>query len=817
MPDATNQRTSPKPQEQAEPKPPTRNAALRALMEMSESLASATSLLSTYDAALDALFSAVGATRASVSLFDEAGVTRTVASRGLSSPCKSAAEGHTPWTAGQRGAKAFRIADATTDETLGAFREALLGEGVRSLAFVPLVVRAGVIGKLMLCRDEARAFSDEELDLAEAIAAIVAFAVDRWRAERMLIAERSMFVAGPVVTFKWRVADGWPVEYASPNAAATFGIDAADFLSGRVRYSTIIHPDDLSRVADEVTTHLAAGRDRFEQQYRMVRPDGRVVWLQDYTTVLRNSKGTPVSLLGYVVDETERQADAERTRRDQQRLRAVFEQAAVGIAEVSPDGRFLAVNPKLCQILGYSAAELLRLRFQDVTLPEDLPKNLALLRETLEGKQAAYELEKRYRRKDGGIVWCHIAVGLVRAPTGEIERLISVVVDITGRKELEERLALAQRLESIGRLAGGVAHDFNNILTVITGYATLAMSGLAASDPRREQIGHILAASGSAGALTRQLLAFARQQVMPATVVDVSAAVRASLPMVRRLLRADIEITEDLRATWRAAGDPGMVEQVLLNLASNAQDAMPTGGRLMIETADEANPAGPSHGEERPLGASVRLTVRDTGAGMDEATRARAFEPFFTTKPAGRGTGLGLSTVYGIVRQRGGTISVHTAPGRGAEFVIHLPRAMAPSAPAMRSEPARPPDAAAKTILLAEDQEAVRAIASRVLRDSGHEVLEARTGAEAIELASRHAGPIDLLLADAVMPGMSGAELASALRRTRPTLRVLITSGYTEDDLLRADLERSRVAFLPKPFTPDQLSRAVASLMHSPA
>jgi len=383
------------------------------------------------------------------------------------------------------------------------------------------------------------------------------------------------------------------------------------------------------------------------------------------------------------------------------------------------------------------------------------------------------------------------------------------------RAELEEVLVRAQKLEGLGRLAGGVAHDFNNLLTVILSHAALAEEELPAGGAARELVTPIREAAQRAATLTRQLLTFARKQVTQPRSVDLNAAVEGVSGMLRRLLGAQIEIAPALApALWPARVDPGQLEQVLVNLAVNARDAMPGGGRLALTTANE--PLGLERARTRglPPGDYVRVSVADTGTGMDAETLRRAFDPFFTTK-GDRGTGLGLATSVGIAQQAGGQLWAESTPGHGAVFHLLLPRATLeapPDAPPLRTPI---PDGARATVLVVEDDAAVRETAVRALRRAGHAVLAAPDGEEALRLAGRHAGRIDLLLTDVVLPGVNGPELARRLREARPSLRVLLTSGYAADEALR--LSEGGAPFLPKPYTPDELAVWVAELLTSPA
>ena len=374
------------------------------------------------------------------------------------------------------------------------------------------------------------------------------------------------------------------------------------------------------------------------------------------------------------------------------------------------------------------------------------------------------------------------------------------------RRRLEEQLRQSQKMEAVGRLAGGIAHDFNNLLMVIMGHGELLRRSLDANDPRLRKVQHVMGASERAARLVRQLLAFSRKQVMEPQVVDLNDLVSDTARMLRPLLGEDVEVVTRLDpALGRVRVDPAQIEQVLMNLAVNARDAMPSGGTITLETADVSVPAS----GETPPARQAALTVRDTGHGMDEKTRAQAFEPFFTTKAGSGGTGLGLSTVYGIVQQSGGHIAVESAPGRGSCFRILLPCAEGPGEAREAGPAAAAPPAGGETVLVVEDEPAIRALACEMLESHGYLTLGAGSGEEALGLAVRHAGPIDLLLADVVMPGLAGPALAERFAVVRPHTRVLFMSGYAGDDLARRGLADDAAHFLPKPFTQDLLARRV--------
>jgi nitrogen-specific signal transduction histidine kinase/ActR/RegA family two-component response regulator len=391
--------------------------------------------------------------------------------------------------------------------------------------------------------------------------------------------------------------------------------------------------------------------------------------------------------------------------------------------------------------------------------------------------------------------------------------MVGTVLDVTERQRLEQQLRQAQKMEAVGRLAGGVAHDFNNLLTAILGSADLLLGRLPLDHPERVEAEEIRKAAMWAADLTRQLLAFSRQQVLDPHVFDLSAVVANMDKMLRRLAPADITLRTRLAPDLGAVrADPGQIEQVIMNLAVNACDAMPGGGTLTIETANVE--LGTGHAPVHP-GRYVVLTVSDTGMGMSATTQAHVFEPFFTTKERGKGTGLGLSTVYGIVKQSEGYVVLESEPGRGTTFRVYLPAVDAP-VEAVAAGPARTESLRGEeTVLVVEDQEPVRRLACKVLEREGYSVLAAADGPEALRVAAHHAGTIHILVTDVVMPGMSGREVEQRLAAERPEMRVLYLSGYADASIVRDGVLEPGLAFLQKPFTPETLARRVREVLNA--
>jgi len=427
------------------------------------------------------------------------------------------------------------------------------------------------------------------------------------------------------------------------------------------------------------------------------------------------------------------------------------------------------------------------------------------------------EYEARIIRRDGSVRVAHCQAEVQRDAEGRAELMRGTFQDVTERRRLEEQLRHSQKMEAVGRLAGGVAHDFNNLVTVINGYCDLILAKLGPDDPIRPELEAVHRAGERSAALTQQLLAFSRKQVVEPRVVNLNELLTDLNRILRRLIGEDIELTTKLDpALGYACVDRGQMDQVLINLAVNARDAMPGGGRLMIETSNiELDERYASCAEVQP-GAYVMVTITDTGVGMGQEIMGKIFEPFFTTKKEGIGTGLGLSTVYGIIKQCGGAIRVHSEPGRGSTFKIYLPR-VAEEAAAPEQERERVTTLrGTETILLVEDQEELRRFTATVLRGQGYEVVEAANAAEALQLAERYDGPIQLMLTDVVMPGLNGEQLANRLRPLRPEMRVLFMSGYPENVIAHEGVLDSGVHYIQKPFTPYSLASKVRAELEIP-
>jgi two-component system cell cycle sensor histidine kinase/response regulator CckA len=506
-----------------------------------------------------------------------------------------------------------------------------------------------------------------------------------------------------------------------------------------------------------------------------------------------------------------RQAEAA-VRASEERFRALVENSSDALLLIDPEGRVQYVTPSSQRYLGYTSDDMVGRSIFDFLHPDDRDIVAARMADTLGTPGRSVTAEVRFQHADGNVrIMEGVAVNRLDDPS--VGAIVVNARDVTERRRLEDQLRQAHKMEAVGQLAGGVAHDFNNLLTAILGYSNLLLDDVPEDHPMRRDLEEIRAAGERASSVTRQLLAFSRRQMLQPQIVDINALIRQLEKLLRGLVSAQIEVMPRLAPDLAPVKvDPGTIEQVLVNLCVNAKDAMPHGGSLTIETANvnlsaaESDAIGPM-----PPGRYVVLAIGDTGEGMDEATSARIFEPFFTTREQGRGSGLGLATVYGMVKQSGGYIWVRSEPGRGTTFKIYLP----PAESVMLQRSAnRRGDLEKKqgweTVLLVEDEDAVRSLARAVLRRHGYTVLEARHGVDALRLAERHRDDIHLLLTDMVMPHMNGPELAKRLASVRPKMKVLFMSGYVDRSAV-PDL--AAVSFLPKPFTPETLARKVRLIL----
>ncbi|MGH7420885.1 MAG: PAS domain S-box protein, partial [Candidatus Rokuibacteriota bacterium] len=584
-----------------------------------------------------------------------------------------------------------------------------------------------------------------------------------------------------------------------------------------------VHPDDRPRVHEQLAAGAAAGHD-LVAEYRFRARDGGYLDVLDRGRVVRDASGRAVRIVGSMVDVSERKRAEAVLRESEARHRAVLASAMDAFVSMDHSGRVTEFNPAAERMFGHSRAAVLGQELAETIIPpafrEAHRRGLARYLSTGQSSLLGGRIEVTALRADGSEFPVELTV--TRAGTEEPPAFNAYVRDLTAQKRaeaarasLETQLQQAQKMEAVGRLAGGVAHDFNNLLTVITGRGHMLLSRLKPGEPMHRDVELIQKTSQRAVALTSQLLAFSRKQVVQPRVLELGPLVADLAPMLQRMIGEDMElVVEPVQGSGRVRVDPSQMQQVLMNLAVNARDAMPGGGRVRVSIREvEVDEAAALHQTNLPPGPYVTLAVSDTGTGMSAETAEHIFEPFFTTKEQGKGTGLGLSTVYGIVEQSRGHIAVRSEPGRGTTFVIHLPRVEEPLAPGRPADPGRRLRTTSRTVLVVDDEPEVLGLATEILKRVGYSVLEAPDGATALEVAQRNEGEIHLLVTDMVMPGMSGRDLADRLRARRTALPVLYISGYVQDASARAALASERSAFVAKPFTPELLIDRVRELL----
>ena len=554
--------------------------------------------------------------------------------------------------------------------------------------------------------------------------------------------------------------------------------------------------------------------------WEIIRKDGTKRYIEASISLVKNQIGQPIGYRGIVRDITERKEAEEALQESEKKFRVLTETAASGIF-IHRGEKFLYVNPASEAMSGYTREELLKMNFWDIIHPDfrELVRQRAQARQQDEPVPSRYEL--KILTKNGEERWIDLTVGMINF--GGEPAILGTDFDITERKHaeeemraLEEQLRQSQKMEAVGLLAGGIAHDFNNLLTVINGYSQLSLLDLKESNPLWGNIQEIQKATQKATDLTRQLLAFSRRQILDPKVLDLNTLLRDLNKMLRRIIGEDIELsTQFTNHLGRVKIDPGQFEQMILNLAVNARDAMPSGGKLSIETSNVELDGEYAFNHVGVIpGHYVRLSVSDNGVGMSKEVKERIFEHFFTTKEKGKGTGLGLSTVYGIVKQSGGNIWAYSEPGHGTTLKIYLPRVEEALDTLHGRDETDSLPGGSETVLLVEDEQDVRSLAYRLLRQQGYKVLVAANGVEALHIAREHSGEkIDLLLTDVVMPQMSGKELADQLKTSRPDVKILYTSGYTDDDIVHHGMLDPGTHFLQKPFSHKDLSRKVREVL----
>jgi PAS domain S-box-containing protein len=711
-----------------------------------------------------------------------------------------------------------------------AERALLERSGVRQIAVFPVLVDQAVWGNLSLARAREAPWSPALLDGLRVAAEIIGAAIQQSRSRETLrlahaelekrveartselgeanraLRESERLYRTLVETSPEAIALTDPrgrVTMVNRSSVELFGYpSAADMLGSEI--GPVLRNEDPERVQTVREELLSTGRLR-DVELRLTRRSGTVFDAEVNATVVRDAAGAPEYTVRMARDISGRKAVERELLRSEQWFRAIFDEAPIAMAITDADVRIRAANHRFQEMLERSAVELADTHFREFTHPDDWADSERAVNALRFVGTPAQVLDKRYLTKSGRVVWARSTVANLLS-LGE-HFMVFMVEDVTARKQLEEEFRQSQKMEAVGRLAGGIAHDFNNVLTVIKGYGELLQKRVAADEPATRKVAQIVKAAERAALLVGQLLAFSRKQAIEPKRLDVNGALREMHGMLRRLLREDIELSTRLDpATGGICADPGQFAQLLMNLAVNARDAMASGGHLEIATRVEEPTA---EGGVPSPGRYAVIEVADTGCGMRPDVLSHIFEPFFTTKEIGKGTGLGLSTVYGIAHQAGGHIAVESAPGAGTTFRMYFPR-VDDDRPAEIESAGPKPEDGSETILLTEDERAVREIAAEMLRDRGYTVLEAGDGREALDLAARHRR-IHLLLSDVIMPQMGGLELWERIRELSPATRVLFLTGHTTTAI------ESGPALLPKPFSAEELAAKVREVLDAPA
>lgn len=603
--------------------------------------------------------------------------------------------------------------------------------------------------------------------------------------------------------------------YVSDYIQELLGYTVEEWLTTPSVWLKIVHYDDQERVRREARTDFSNARSQ-TIEFRSVAKDGRVVRVEAHTSVITDDEGNPIGLCGLNIDTTKRKCADEQLRQ----LAAALDQAAESILIADAGANIIYVNPAFEKASGYSRAELIGKNPRPLKSGRVSEEFYSEMWPTLPcGK--VWPARFVNRKKDRSLHEIEGTISPVLDSSGKVVSYVSVRRDVTHENKLEEQLRQSQKMEAVGQLAGGIAHDFNNLLTAINGYSALALMKISRSDPLRAYLGEIKKAGDRAANLTGQLLAFSRKQILEPRNIDLNDTVAEMQKMLKRILGEHICLRVQLHDSplWVLV-DLTQMEQVIVNLAVNARDAMPDGGDLTIETSETELLENDLHKPPEAKTGKYHVTrISDTGIGMSDDMKARVFEPFFTTKGLGKGTGLGLATVYGIVEQSGGFITLQSELGRGTTFEVYLPRIEIASTLAIgrqSKEAIREDSKGTETVLLVEDEDIVRAIARTALEMRGYTVIEAANAGEALLLAQQHER-IDLVLTDVIMPRMNGKLLIGELKKSRPDLRVLYMSGYTDDTIsFQGGLVSGEENFLQKPFTPDALTRKIRSVLDTP-
>lgn len=825
------------------------NRALRALSACNQALAQAGSEQELLEQICDIIVRVGGYRMAGIAYAeqDEKKTLRPVAQAGddtgylasIQLTWSDAPSGRGPAGTAVRENRVCVVTDTASDPKFNPWREAAAKRGFAAMIALPLRVANLPFGILGIYSGQKGSFESSEVELLSEMANNLAFGITAIRSHEegrrvgtaLREAEaryRQLVEEVPAMSYVAEAGVQGPFVYLSPQVKNILGYRPDECMTDPNFWWDHLNPKDhaIARMEDI----WEEGRV-FQVEYRMRRQDGREVWIRDEALIYRDPQTGKRMTRGLMIDITDRKRTEEALRQSEERYRAFVAQSSEGIFRMEYDpavpcnlpvneqrqwalkhGYMAECNDAMAKMYGRaSAVELTGKPLAELLVERDPVTNNFMENFVRSGyritDQESREVDALGRKR----IFRNTMVGTVI--DGHWVRSWGIVRDVTERLQLEEQLRNAQQMEAIGRLAGGVAHDFNNILSIIMGHGELLLRMSGNDERAKAGVEQIQRAADRAAALTQQLLAFSRKQVLQPKVLDLNESVADIQKMLARVIGEDIELFASLHPSLAPVkADPGQIEQVLMNLAINARDAMPHGGKLTMETSNVELLAAQGRDLDLPAGRYVMLRVIDTGHGMDAATLAHIFEPFFTTKPRGKGTGLGLATVYGIVKQSGGGIQVESEAGRGTDFHVYLPAAEG-CVPKLAQPAARKVAGGTETILVAEDEPDLRELARIFLEDYGYKVLEAGSADQAIQVAATFAEPIHLLLTDVIMPGMSGRQLAERILSQRPQTRIMYMTGYTDDMVVQHKVLEPGVQLLQKPFTKIDLGLKVRSTL----
>jgi PAS domain S-box-containing protein len=635
----------------------------------------------------------------------------------------------------------------------------------------------------------------------------------RRRQVEMLEQDHRLFIQGPVVVFKWAAEEQWPVRYVSSNITKELGYQASDLISGKIPYASIIYSEDIERIASEVKTYSESGADAFKQKYRVIKADGEIRWVDDYTVVERNDRGEITHYYGYILDITDIKKAQEALIKSEAVLAEAQNIAHIGSWDWDIVNNNLRWSDEIYRIFGLTPQDFGATyeAFLSSVHPEDRELVKDAVNKALYNKKT-YSIDHRIVLPDGAKRIVHEQARVIYDRGDKPVRMIGTVQDITEQRHLEEQFRHAQKMEAVGQLAGGIAHDFNNILTGILGYGHILITKKGEDELVKNCVSQIISQSQKAANLTKDLLTFSRKQVMNPRPTNLNDLIKTTEKMLVRLIGEHIEFRTNLAdKDLIVTIDSVHIEQSLMNLATNARDAMPDRGALTINTefVELDNGFINAHGYGE-VGRYALINFADTGIGMDDVTRKRIFEPFFTTKEVGKGTGLGLAMVYGIVKQHNGFINVYSEPGRGTVFKIYLPITES-AAEKNDTMVLIAQKGGTETVLIAEDEAETRKVIKILLEEFGYRVIEAVNGEDAVNKFIENKDRIQFAIFDAVMPKKSGMEAYKEIKKMKPDMKALFMSGYTADQTKHI-LEEG-LHLLSKPIAPDELLRKMREII----